>query len=36
VAAGFECGIGIEGFNQFEIGDVIEFYRKEMVDESAH
>jgi len=36
VAAGFECGIGIEGFNQFEIGDVIEFYRKERVDESAH
>jgi len=36
VATGFECGIGIEGFNQFEIGDVIEFYRKERVDESAH
>lgn len=36
VAAGFECGIGVEGFNQFEIGDVIEFYRKEKVDESAH
>ena len=36
VATGFECGIGIEGFNQFDIGDVIEFYRKERVDESAH
>jgi translation initiation factor IF-2 len=36
VAAGFECGIGVEGFNQFEVGDVIEFYRKEQVDESAH
>jgi len=36
VTAGFECGIGIEGFNQFEIGDVIEFYRKERVDESTH
>jgi translation initiation factor IF-2 len=36
VAAGFECGIGVEGFNQFEMGDVIEFYRKERVDESAH
>ncbi len=29
VSAGFECGIGIEGFNQFEVGDIIEAYRKE-------
>jgi translation initiation factor IF-2 len=33
VAAGFECGIGIEGFDQFEIGDVIEMYRKEKENE---
>jgi len=29
VATGYECGVGIEGFDAFEIGDVIEFYRKE-------
>ncbi|MBT9149429.1 MAG: Translation initiation factor IF-2 [Dehalococcoidia bacterium] len=27
--AGSECGIGIEGFSDFAIGDIIEFYRKE-------
>jgi len=36
VNAGFECGVGMEDFNQFEIGDIIEAYRKERVDESAH
>ncbi|MBT9165496.1 MAG: Translation initiation factor IF-2 [Chloroflexi bacterium] len=29
MAAGSECGIGIEGFSDFAIGDIIEFYRKE-------
>lgn len=29
IAAGFECGVGIEGFTSFEIGDIIEAYRKE-------
>jgi translation initiation factor IF-2 len=29
VASGFECGIGIEGYNDFEVGDIIEFYRME-------
>ena len=29
VAAGHECGVGLEGFDAFEVGDVIEFYRKE-------
>jgi translation initiation factor IF-2 len=29
MTAGFECGIGIEGLTAFEIGDVIESYRKE-------
>jgi translation initiation factor IF-2 len=36
VSAGFECGMGIEGFDQFKIGDVIEVYRKEKIDEAAH
>jgi len=29
MAAGFECGIGVEGFSAFEVGDIIESYRKE-------
>jgi translation initiation factor IF-2 len=29
VAAGFECGVGIEGRSEFEVGDIIELYRKE-------
>lgn len=29
VATGYECGIGIEGFADYEVGDLIEFYRKE-------
>lgn len=31
VSAGLECGVGIEGFIDFEIGDIIQFYRKEKV-----
>ena len=31
VATGFECGIGIDGYSDFEEGDVIEVYRKEAV-----
>jgi translation initiation factor IF-2 len=27
VREGFECGIGIENFNDVKVGDVIEFYR---------
>jgi translation initiation factor IF-2 len=29
VSAGFECGVGIEGYDDFEIGDIIELYRRE-------
>ncbi len=29
VSTGFECGVGIEGHDDFEIGDIIELYRKE-------
>jgi translation initiation factor IF-2 len=31
VAAGFECGIKIENFADFQVGDVIQLYRKETV-----
>ena len=29
VAAGFECGIGIQDFGDFKVGDILEFYRIE-------
>ena len=29
VREGFECGVSLEGFRDFEEGDIIEFYRKE-------
>ncbi|MBM3119113.1 MAG: translation initiation factor IF-2 [Chloroflexi bacterium] len=31
VAAGFECGIRIENFSDFQVGDIIQFYRQETV-----
>jgi translation initiation factor IF-2 len=30
VDSGYECGVGIEGFNDFELGDIIQLYRREM------
>jgi translation initiation factor IF-2 len=32
VATGFECGIGIDGYNDIRVGDVIEAYIKEKVE----
>jgi len=29
VSTGFECGVGIEGYDDFEVGDIIELYRRE-------
>ena len=31
VSSGFECGIGIENFNDIKVGDVIEAFTKEEV-----
>ena len=31
VREGFECGIGIENFNDVKVGDVLEFYKREAV-----
>ena len=31
VRAGMECGIRIDGFNEFQVGDVIESYTVEKV-----
>ena len=31
VTAGFECGIGLAGFNDLEEGDIIECFTKQMV-----
>jgi translation initiation factor IF-2 len=32
VMEGFECGIGIEGFNDIRVGDVIEAYINEEIE----
>jgi translation initiation factor IF-2 len=32
VSAGLECGLGVEGTVDFQVGDIIEFYRKERID----
>jgi translation initiation factor IF-2 len=29
VAAGYECGVGVKDFGEFEAGDTLEFFRKE-------
>ncbi len=31
VRQGFECGISLDGFNEFKVGDIVEFYTKEQV-----
>jgi len=32
VATGFECGIGVEGFDRFAVGDILEAYIREQVN----
>ncbi|HEX7365418.1 MAG TPA: translation initiation factor IF-2 [Dehalococcoidia bacterium] len=31
VATGFECGLRIEGFSDFQVGDIVQSYRQEIV-----
>ncbi|MFC1917457.1 translation initiation factor IF-2 [Chloroflexota bacterium] len=31
VATGYECGVGVKDFNDFEIGDILEFYTTQVV-----
>jgi len=33
VATGYECGIGLNNFNSFQVADILEFYRKEKVND---
>jgi len=32
VTAGYECGVAIEDFNEFQVGDILEFFRREKAD----
>jgi len=32
VTSGYECGVGVRDYNDFEEGDILEFYRTEEVD----
>ncbi|MFB0558961.1 MAG: translation initiation factor IF-2 [Dehalococcoidales bacterium] len=32
VTAGYECGVGIKDFDEFQAGDILEFFRREKVD----
>jgi translation initiation factor IF-2 len=31
VAAGYECGLGLDGFNDLQVGDQLEFFHREEV-----
>jgi translation initiation factor IF-2 len=35
VAAGYECGMGLPNFNDFQVGDTLEFYHTEQVKATA-
>jgi len=29
VTSGYECGVGIQDFSDFQVGDILEFFRRE-------
>ena len=31
VQAGYECGLSLDSYNEYEVGDTLEFYRKEQI-----
>lgn len=35
VQSGYECGLVVDGFNDIQVGDNMEFYRKERVEQTA-
>ena len=35
VTSGYECGVVVDGFNDIQDGDTLEFYRKERVERTA-
>lgn len=35
VKSGYECGIGIDGYDDLEEGDIFEFYTKEKVADTS-
>lgn len=35
VTSGYECGLIVDGFNDVEVGDTMEFYRKEQVERTT-
>jgi len=36
VATGLECGVSVDGFGEFEVGDIIEAYQKERTDGTSN
>ncbi len=32
VAAGYECGVGLKDFGEFQVGDILEFFRRQVAD----